>query len=148
MGCLKLPYKERSEGLEKSTVFLGEALEKKSALLKNCNNYYPFGLTFNSYERVTAKKNDFLFNGIERETELDLGWDLADYRAYDPAIGRWLQIDPKANSRESPYVGMGNNPLLYSDPLGDTVIYFVDNEGAGGQGHMGMAFQTLEHSYP
>jgi len=31
--------------------------------------------------------------------------------------------------------------LFYSDPLGDTVIYFIDNNAANGQGHMGMAFQ-------
>jgi len=28
-------------------------------------NYYPFGLTFNSYQRPSAKKNDFLYNGNE-----------------------------------------------------------------------------------
>ncbi|MBL6449633.1 hypothetical protein JMN32_25200 [Fulvivirga sp. 29W222] len=72
---------------------------------------------------MTAKKNDFLFNSIERETELGLGWDLAHYRAYDPAIGRWLQIDPKTSERESPYVGFANMPNFYIDPLGDTIKY-------------------------
>ena len=72
---------------------------------------------------MTAKKNDFLFNGIERVTELDLGWDLAHFRAYDPAIGRWLQIDPKTSERESPYVGFANMPNFYIDPLGDTIKY-------------------------
>ncbi len=85
------------------------------------DDYYPFGHTFNSYQRITAERNDFLFNGIERERELDLGWDLAHFRAYDPLIGRWLQIDPKASERESPYVGFGNRPNFYIDPLGDTV---------------------------
>ncbi|MEM9299979.1 MAG: RHS repeat-associated core domain-containing protein [Bacteroidota bacterium] len=85
------------------------------------DDYYPFGGQFNSYQRITAKQNDFLFDGIERETELGLGWDLAEYRSYDPWIGRWLQIDPKASERESPYVGFGNMPNFYIDPLGDTV---------------------------
>lgn len=43
------------------------------------------------------------------------------FRQYDPRIGRWLSIDPKANALESPYVGMGNNPLFYNDPFGDTI---------------------------
>ena len=77
---------------------------------------------------MTAKKNDFLFNGIERETELDLGWDVAEYRSYDPAIGRWLQIDPKASERESPYVGFGNRPNFFIDPLGDTVRLITEND--------------------
>ena len=85
------------------------------------DNYYPFGMTFNSYQRPTSLPNKYLFNGIERQTDFDLGWDLAEFRGYDPALGRWMQIDPKASERESPYVGFANNPILYSDPLGDTI---------------------------
>ena len=43
----------------------------------SCDNYYPFGLAFNSYQRSTAVPDKFLFNGIERQDELDLG--LYDY---------------------------------------------------------------------
>ncbi|WP_345261740.1 RHS repeat-associated core domain-containing protein, partial [Marivirga lumbricoides] len=81
--------------------------------------YYPFGLTFNSYQRSYTTANNFKFNGIERDPILDL--DMAFFRSYDPALGRWWQIDPKTSERESPYVGMGNNPIFYSDHLGDTV---------------------------
>lgn len=89
-------------------------------------NYYPFGLTFNSYQRVTAKQNKYLFNGIERQTDLNLGWDLAEYRSYSPELGRWHQIDPKTSERESPYVGFANNPIINVDPLGDTAKAYLD----------------------
>jgi hypothetical protein len=31
------------------------------------DDYYPFGLSFNSYQRPSAKKNDFLYNGKEEQ---------------------------------------------------------------------------------
>lgn len=45
------------------------------------------------------------------------------FRQLDPRLGRWLTIDPKARPWESPYVSMANNPILYSDHLGDTVKF-------------------------
>ncbi|MEM6526296.1 MAG: RHS repeat-associated core domain-containing protein, partial [Bacteroidota bacterium] len=98
------------------------------------DDFYPFGGQFNSYQRITAKQNDFLFNGIERETELGLGWDVAEYRSYDPMIGRWLQIDPKTSERESPYVGFGNRPNFFIDPLGDTVRLLTQNDPRANDG--------------
>jgi len=106
MGCLKLPYRE-----------------EKPTQLKVCWKR-------NGQENRSTGVENFLFNGIERETELDLGWDLAFFRSYDPTIGRWNQIDPKASERESPYVGFSNMPNFYIDPLGDTID--ISNSSFGG----------------
>jgi RHS repeat-associated protein len=120
MGCRKLSYYEGEGGEEKSPLRIFPCIEEKNDSSIFCIDYSPFGLTFNSYERTASTPNRYLFNGIERQEET--GWDLAEFRAYDPTIARWLQVDPKASERESPYVGFGNNPLFYTDPLGDTVI--------------------------
>jgi len=39
-------------------------------------------------------------------------------RLYDVRVGRWLTPDPVFKPGESPYVGMGDNPLSFSDVLG------------------------------
>ena len=52
---------------------------------------------------------------------------MTEFRIYDAWLGRWTQVDPKANEFHSPYTGMGNNPLLFIDPRGDTI--FVNSTG-------------------
>jgi len=43
------------------------------------------------------------------------------FRQLDPRLARWLTIDPKMSAWESPYVSMGNTPIMNNDPLGDSV---------------------------
>ena len=69
------------------------------------NDYYPFGLTFNSYIRENSLTNRYLYNGKEKQDELDLGWMDYGARMYIPEIGRWGVIDPLSEKmrRWSPY---------------------------------------------
>ena len=46
------------------------------------------------------------------------------YRQLDTDLQRWWSVDPKASAHESPYVSMGNNPVLMTDFLGDTTYYY------------------------
>ncbi|MDW3197411.1 MAG: DUF6443 domain-containing protein [Cytophagales bacterium] len=87
------------------------------------DGYYPFGGTFNS--SATSPENLYKYQGYEQQKETDTY--LTEFRIYDAWLGRWAQVDPKANEFHSPYTGMGNNPLLFIDPRGDTI--FVNSTG-------------------
>jgi RHS repeat-associated protein len=100
-------------------------VEHKQGSLIEETHYYPFGLTMAGISsRVlnsNYSENKSKYNGIEQNEDFDLNMYDAFYRNFDPQIGRWWQIDPKPNDKESPYAAMANNPVLYSDFLGDTL---------------------------
>jgi RHS repeat-associated protein len=107
------------------------------------NHYYPFGLKHsnyntNQYQFVEVENGTdyyinitqvpaggvsnykYKYNGKEYQDEL--GLNMYDYgaRNYDPAIGRWMNVDPLAevSRRFSPYTYCLNNP-----------VYFIDVDG-------------------
>jgi RHS repeat-associated protein len=68
-----------------------------------------------------APENKKKYNGIEKEDALGIEIYDAKLRELDPQIGRWWEIDPKVENMEmwSPYASNYDNPIRYSDPLGD-----------------------------
>jgi|GEM_PF-2925458 len=88
-------------------------------------DYYPFGLQFNSYTTENSTANHYKFNGKEEQNAFGLGWLDFGARMYANDIGRWGVIDPYADIYESisPYSYVENNPTIAVDPDGRLVIY-------------------------
>ena len=61
-------------------------------------NYYPFGLDHKGYNNVVngVEYKYHTFQGQELNDELGLNWLSFKWRNHDPAIGRFMGIDPLA----------------------------------------------------
>jgi RHS repeat-associated protein len=102
-----------------------------SSAVVQADEYYPFGLTFNSYSRENSVDQKYLYNGKELQDELNLGWYDYIARQYDPALGRFTSIDPAADlmRRVSPYAYAFNNPVRFTDPDGMVPGDFLNEKG-------------------
>lgn len=115
LGNVRLSYQKGSKG---SLQILEES------------NYYPFGLKHKNYNTNNYQPTyKYKYNGKELQDEL--GLNMYDYgaRNYDPALGRWMNIDPKAEKYYSlsPYVYVADNPVNAIDPDGKDIIFLTRN---------------------
>ena len=81
------------------------------------NEYYPFGLQTNSSWTRENTSNNYLYNSAN-ELNTSSGWYETFFRGYDPAIGRFLQVDPLSFSEQATYQYAANNPVMFNDPNG------------------------------
>ena len=75
------------------------------------SNYYPFGLKHIGYNSNNTQPDyKYKFQGQERQDEQGLNWDSFKWRNYDPAIGRFMSVDPLAEkyNKWTPYAFAGN----------------------------------------
>ncbi len=89
------------------------------------SNYYPFGLEHKGYNNIVSASGNataqkYKFGGKEYQEELGLDWYDVSARNYDPALGRWMNLDPLAEMmrRHSPYNFAFDNPIYFIDPDG------------------------------
>ncbi|WP_277632969.1 RHS repeat domain-containing protein, partial [Avrilella dinanensis] len=97
------------------------------------NNYYPFGLRHKGYnELATENPSGFKYKFGGKELNDELGFEVYDFgaRNYDPALGRWMNIDPLAEEmrRFSPYNYAFNNSVFFIDPDGMAPFGFDKNK--------------------
>ena len=83
--------------------------------------YFAFGETFVE-EHSNTHRTPYLFSGKELDEETGLYYFGARY--YDPKISMWLGVDPKADEFPSwsPYQYCNNNPIILTDPDGQSPI--------------------------
>ena len=105
------------------------------------NHYYPFGLAHKGYDSnhkiigfdgpganigiipISPNVGDpykYKFGGKEYDDTFDINTYDFGARNYDPALGRWMNIDPLAEQmrRHSPYNYAFDNPIVWTDPDG------------------------------
>lgn len=104
-------------------------------------HYYPFGMKMTGPWMSAGSSSatmPYQYNGIDHVNAFNLNVNMAAFRTLDPVIGRWWQVDPKAEHdvANTPYGSMYNNPINYADPLGDepitlTIALIAGVTGAG-----------------
>jgi RHS repeat-associated protein len=82
-------------------------------LMLSRRDYYPFGMPMP--DRNIVGDYRYAFQGQELDSET--GMEAFQLRLWDGRIGRWLSPDPYGQY-DSPYLGMGNNPIGMIDPDG------------------------------
>ncbi len=80
------------------------------------SDYYPFGLVMDGTD-ITDKPYRYGYQGQFSEKDITTGWNEFELRMYDARFGRWLSPDPYGQFA-SPYLAMGNNPVMNVDPDG------------------------------
>ncbi len=91
------------------------------------NDFYVFGslMPGRKYSQANSSYR-YGFNGKENDNDVKGEGNQQDYgmRIYDPRLGRFLSVDPKASkfADMSPYCAMANNPIFYIDPDGQEIV--------------------------
>ncbi|MFK7969022.1 MAG: RHS repeat domain-containing protein, partial [Bacteroidia bacterium] len=117
--------------------------------IRMTSDYYPFGMKMEGRgERADYR---FGFNGKEQDDEVKGEGNSLDFgaRIYDSRIGRWLSVDPLASEYPtmSPYVGIGNNPLIFIDPDGRKLQLTFFSDGVDMVTYMSLINKEFEGQF-
>ncbi|HET9824144.1 MAG TPA: RHS repeat-associated core domain-containing protein [Chitinophagaceae bacterium] len=86
--------------------------------IASANDYYPFGMVMPGRTFTASSDYRYGFSGKEKDKNVSslTAYDYG-FRIYNPAIGRFLSVDPLAKKYPmlSPYQFAGNNPIRYID---------------------------------
>ncbi|QDH81609.1 RHS repeat-associated core domain-containing protein [Echinicola soli] len=118
----------------KEAFFDDFTVEVEESPLIQMTDYYPYGLVAENWVREIEDPTKELFQGKTLDSKT--GWYDFHARQYDPALGRWFAVDPKSTEMPSvsPYGGMGNNPVAFTDPSGENPVLIGALIGLGTNG--------------
>jgi RHS repeat-associated protein len=80
-------------------------------------------------KQITDGNYRYNYQGQEKDPET--GMEAFELRLWDGRLGRWLTVDPY-HEFDSPYLGMGNNPISLIDPDGGSTTDPTDPPKNGG----------------
>ncbi len=114
---------------------VGRNAQGQPMAMTSATDYYPFGMPMPN-RKITNEPYRYAYQGQELDPET--GKEAFQLRLWDSRIGRWLTTDPYGQFN-SPYLGMGNNPVRFIDPDGgacydanNNLIPCPDNTSTGG----------------
>jgi len=86
----------------------------------SATDYYPFG-SVTPGRSFTSESYRYGYQSSEKDDEISgSGNSYSTYfRELDTRLAKWWGIDPKFKPEESPYASMANNPMWFTDILGD-----------------------------
>jgi RHS repeat-associated protein len=102
--------------------YSGNTVTRFKADVVSATDYYPGGMLMPG-RTYSSGAYRYGFNGQEKSTEVNDNSYTAEFWQYDARIGRRWNLDPRPSVDISPYAAFNNNPIFYSDPLGDTVVH-------------------------
>jgi len=111
-------------------------LKKGLSYATNPSDVFPAFVDGNEQAANIAKENakyQYGFNGQEKDDEI-LGNGntyTAAFWEYDARLGRRWNVDPVLKNHESPYAGLGNNPITLMDVNGNDAGTTKVNNGDG-----------------
>ncbi|MGD9995181.1 MAG: RHS repeat domain-containing protein, partial [Salinivirgaceae bacterium] len=126
---------ELTDHLGNGRATLGKSVADNTTQLLTVTDYYPFGMTMPG-RNYTLNNYRFGYQGQFAEKEEETDYNQFEARLYDARIGRWMVPDP-AGQFWSPYLGMGNNPVMGIDHDGRYKWEWwanLVNDYIGGQG--------------
>jgi len=107
-----------TSGSGEAVYFDNLRVEQTGGLIVQEQHQYAFGspLPGLSYT-VGNKRYRYGYQGQYAEHDDETGFESFELRLYNSRVGRWMSYDPEGQF-DSPYVGMGNNPVSGVDPDG------------------------------
>ena len=99
-----------------------------SGVVKERNDYYPFGARHVRGDYPQLAANRYKYNGKEEQVTGDLKYLDYGARMYDSGLGIWFVGDPFQENfvSLSPYNYCSGNPMIFIDPNGALMTHYVD----------------------
>jgi hypothetical protein len=101
-----------------------------TADVATANDYYPGGMDMPGRTYITGSGYRYSINRQEKTPEIAPNTTTAEFWQYDARIVRRWNVDPVVKVWESSYLAFGGNPVLLSDPKGNTTDDWIKKKNS------------------